>query len=66
MGTKIVITRSNSVYQNKTFFSCVFYILFFSMTGVGGRPELIIEGSNNLNGEWKVRTTIYFFTQYQL
>ena len=36
------------------------------MTGVGGRPELIIEGSNNLNGEWKVRTTIYFFTQYQL
>ena len=36
------------------------------MTGVGGRPELIIEGSNNLNGEWKVRATIYFFTLYQL
>lgn len=25
------------------------------MTGVGGRPELIIEGTNDLNGQWKVR-----------
>ncbi len=23
------------------------------MTGVGGRPEVIIEGSNNMNGGWK-------------
>ena len=24
------------------------------MTGVGGRPEIIIEGSNSLDGPWKV------------
>eukprot|EP00794_Sanderia_malayensis_P009003 gene9003-9965_t len=29
------------------------YGLFRSMTGVGGRPEIIIEGSNNINGPWK-------------
>lgn len=26
----------------------------FSMTGVGGRPELVIEGSNELESGWKV------------
>lgn len=29
------------------------YGLFRSMTGVGGRPEVIIEGSNSLSGPWK-------------
>lgn len=29
------------------------YGLFRRMTGVGGRPELIIEGTNDLNGQWK-------------
>jgi len=29
-------------------------VLCFSMTGVGGRPELIILGSNSLDGPWKV------------
>ena len=24
------------------------------MTGVGGRPEVIIEGSNNIDGPWRV------------
>ena len=24
------------------------------MTGVGGRPEVIIEGSNNIDGPWMV------------
>jgi len=28
------------------------YGLFRSMTGVGGRPEVIIEGSNDLEGPW--------------
>ncbi|XP_078346417.1 lipase maturation factor 2-like isoform X1 [Oculina patagonica] len=28
------------------------YGLFRSMTGVGGRPEVIIEGSNDLDGPW--------------
>ncbi|KAM7441466.1 Lipase maturation factor2 [Porites harrisoni] len=28
------------------------YGLFRSMTGVGGRPEVIIEGSNNIDGPW--------------
>ena len=25
-----------------------------SMTGVGGRPEVVIEGSNDLDGPWLV------------
>ena len=25
------------------------------MTGVGGRPEVIIEGSNDLDGPWRVQ-----------
>ena len=29
------------------------YGLFRRMTGVGGRPEVIIEGANSLNGPWK-------------
>ncbi|EDV28848.1 uncharacterized protein TRIADDRAFT_18249 [Trichoplax adhaerens] len=29
------------------------YGLFRSMTGVGGRPEVVIEGSDNLNSGWK-------------
>ena len=29
-------------------------LLYFSMTGVGGRPELIILGSNSLDGPWEV------------
>lgn len=28
------------------------YGLFRSMTGVGGRPEVVIEGSNDLDGPW--------------
>ena len=27
--------------------------LFRRMTGVGGRPEVIIEGSDSMNGPWK-------------
>ena len=30
-------------------------VLCFSMTGVGGRPELIILGSNSSDGPWEVR-----------
>ena len=33
------------------------YLLFCSMTGVGGRPELIIIGSNSLDGPWEVRSS---------
>ena len=29
------------------------YGLFRRMTGVGGRPEVILEGSDNQNGPWK-------------
>lgn len=29
------------------------YGLFRRMTGVGGRPEVVIEGSNSMNGPWK-------------
>lgn len=29
------------------------YGLFRSMTGVGGRPEVILEGTNNLHGAWQ-------------
>lgn len=28
------------------------YGLFRRMTGVGGRPEIIIEGANDLKGPW--------------
>ena len=30
------------------------YGLFRRMTGVDGRPEIIIEGADDANGEWKV------------
>ena len=30
------------------------YGLFRRMTGVGGRPEIIIEGANEIDEEWKV------------
>ena len=33
------------------------------MTGVGGRPELIIEGSNTSNeDDWKVQLRVYTYT----
>lgn len=32
----------------------LFCVLSISMTGVGGRPEVIIEGSNDLEGPWMV------------
>ncbi|XP_020620647.1 lipase maturation factor 2-like isoform X6 [Orbicella faveolata] len=35
------------------------YGLFRSMTGVGGRPELIILGSNSLDGPWKEYNFLY-------
>ena len=33
--------------------------LCFSMTGVGGRPELIILGSNSIDGPWEVGLTAF-------
>ena len=36
-----------------------------SMTGVGGRPEVVIEGSNDLDGPWLVWLD-YFSTFDQL
>ncbi|KRX27421.1 Lipase maturation factor 2 [Trichinella nelsoni] len=35
------------------------YGLFSSMTGVEGRPELIVEGSNALNGSWVEYNFLY-------
>ncbi|XP_043273217.1 lipase maturation factor 2-like [Venturia canescens] len=35
------------------------YGLFQRMTGVGGRPEIIIEGSNNIDGPWKEYEFLY-------
>lgn len=35
------------------------YGLFRSMTGVGGRPELIIIGSNSLDGPWEEYNFLY-------
>ncbi|XP_063217415.1 lipase maturation factor 2-like [Bacillus rossius redtenbacheri] len=35
------------------------YGLFRRMTGVGGRPEVIIEGSNHLEGPWKEYNFLY-------
>ena len=32
---------------------------FYRMTGVGGRPEVIIEGSNNMNSGWKEYEFLY-------
>ena len=29
------------------------------MTGVGGRPEVVIEGSNDLEGPWMVSCNSY-------
>ena len=29
------------------------------MTGVGGRPEVVIEGSNNMNSGWKEYEFLY-------
>jgi len=39
-------------YQSN-FELCHSYGLFRRMTGVGGRPELVVEGSFNVNGPWK-------------
>ena len=30
------------------------YGLFRRMTGVGGRPEIVIEGANEIDGKWQV------------
>lgn len=35
------------------------YGLFRRMTGVGGRPEIIIEGANNLEGPWQEYYFLY-------
>lgn len=35
------------------------YGLFRRMTGVDGRPEIIIEGSNNIEGPWKEYNFLY-------
>ncbi|KAK3102953.1 hypothetical protein FSP39_015246 [Pinctada imbricata] len=35
------------------------YGLFRRMTGVGGRPEVVIEGSNSVNSEWKEYHFLY-------
>ncbi|KAG1714702.1 Lipase maturation factor 2 [Nymphon striatum] len=35
------------------------YGLFRRMTGVGGRPEIVIEGSNSINGVWKEYEFLY-------
>uniref|UniRef100_A0A5S6QIP4 Lipase maturation factor n=1 Tax=Trichuris muris TaxID=70415 RepID=A0A5S6QIP4_TRIMR len=35
------------------------YGLFASMTGVGGRPELVLEGGNSINGSWKEYNFLY-------
>lgn len=28
-------------------------MLFYSMTGIEGRPEVILEGAHNLDGPWE-------------
>ena len=33
----------------------VSYVYTTRMTGVGGRPEIVIEGSDSVDGPWKVR-----------
>lgn len=38
---------------------CNSYGLFRRMTGVGGRPEVIIEGSNDLKEGWKEYEFLY-------
>lgn len=35
------------------------YGLFRRMTGVGGRPEVIIEGSDSIDGPWKEYEFLY-------
>ncbi|KFD71806.1 hypothetical protein M514_05628 [Trichuris suis] len=35
------------------------YGLFASMTGVGGRPEIVLEGANKINGTWKEYNFLY-------
>ena len=35
------------------------YGLFRLMTGVGGRPEIVIEGSNNVHGPWMEYSFLY-------
>lgn len=35
------------------------YTLFRRMTGLDGRPEIIIEGSNDIDGPWKEYEFLY-------
>ena len=39
------------------------HTFFHRMTGVGGRPELVIEGSND-EQDWKVHTCMYNSCKY--
>ena len=38
---------------------CNTYGLFRRMTGVGGRPEVVIEGADALNEDWKEFEFVY-------
>lgn len=37
----------------------IYKSFFFRMTGVGGRPEVIIEGSNNMDYGWQEYEFLY-------
>lgn len=61
-SAKIILFNFLSKYYVLVVKTIVFYndTLFFSMTGVGGRPEIVIEGTNDINnGPWKVCLDIF-------
>ena len=35
------------------------FVFFIRMTGVGGRPEVIVEGSNDMDKGWKEYEFLY-------
>ena len=54
--------RQKAVLPYATTCTCTYCgFICVRMTGVGGRPELIIEGTNNVDTEqWMVSVLLYF------
>ena len=58
MGFVILITHKSTRSENAITWTECLNPLASSMTGVGGRPEIIIQGSHSLDGPWQVSNVL--------
>ena len=61
MNKRHHVAINPKLYQQ---FVVSYFIVTFSMTGVGGRPEVVIEGSDSIDGPWKVSGVMNNIPQY--